>query len=1063
MATYNMIKNSFLTSTVVSGTGNLFLTSEELNSLINNNITSSMISLEDTDVLFLDVDLGYRLKIDTIFLYTSDLTKLANVNFYFKNNSEEVYTICSKDTSSTAYLGILPSPKAPRYIRCTVSGIAMDLYEFQILNNDNIVGFGEDGNSTETLLNDAPQGFLGEIQAIDIFNNTLEDEPANAYVCVDYTATDDDTYIDIAASSSGPFVNILDGTITNFTTKGVHNNTKSVIFNAKESIQIDLKTPIDNTHPYYIGQLPLTTCYYPSTPLGFRHATTYDHINKRIYTAFWLGDSDTGAAINLWYYDILLNTWVFRGSLASASWHTSFTRICCDASKVYFVGGLAYNTLSVHYHELSGELNNLTKLVDLPELYTTTSTTAVADFNNNLYVLYNSNPYYNQRKFLKINTTTGAITDLSTSYIAPQYQDTASLITYDYVSNKIYVLIAYFASGDSITNNYYIQEYTVANNTWITQFFNYGDRIYRDHGFIYFFCHNRSLYFYSHKYNGKVYKYNMLTDIVTYINTEIVLSSSSSNCAGFVVTEAQDSLSDVSFYILGGTVTMPFSLYGYNTTFSLLGSNAFYVNRSGIYISDIISLADKNLASYFCIRNTSLLGKTSVSTDVNLHDGLIEIRSSDIPPTPKNIVMWLVRQPNSHSLFKVLIYDTNTNQTSVTSVTLYMNGWSDDAGKLRVNQSTGNFVFVQAYSTTINVRFLDRTGSYFRSFNFETTSSSPDVDYDIDPLDGVWIFQKTNFSFYHYTTWGSLIGSKVIAGLYHLSACKISDGIWFVDSVAKALVKADRYLNAIYTINLLGLGRVCTNYDDSCWVIDNADVVYKNTVKHYSAEGELQHTISTDVAFSLISTDFDGGFYALSTSSTPPVLKHYDGNGNLLMTVSGLTYDNSICGGRYGVVLHSSSLLRIRYISNATKSIIWTKWYSELYTGSDSYTLSYVPAILSFALEDQNNFLDAPKIIPQSTEVYWGNSEDSLDWQIVPKDGYFLPKVRYHQLRLTLRNFDGISTPIVHSIVLAPAVLISDIPPQQSKPLFIRSNIPAGQPISQLNTRIKVWWDVKEN
>ena len=123
MAKYNIIKNSVLTSSTISGTGNKSLSVVELASLFDGNITTSSVSLTNTDVLYLEVDLGYRLQISDIFLYADDLTKLNNVNFYFKNNYTDVFTICQKQVSSSSYIGTISLPSAPRYIRCTISGV----------------------------------------------------------------------------------------------------------------------------------------------------------------------------------------------------------------------------------------------------------------------------------------------------------------------------------------------------------------------------------------------------------------------------------------------------------------------------------------------------------------------------------------------------------------------------------------------------------------------------------------------------------------------------------------------------------------------------------------------------------------------------------------------------------------------------------------------------------------------------------------------------------------------------------------------------------------------------
>ncbi len=227
MAKYNLIKNSILRS-ITTDSYNKELSSTELYNLMDDNITTTGVTLTDVDNLCLEVDLGQRLKIDGIFLYADDLTKQSNITFQYKNYEEEAFTTCVKSVSAT-YNATIPEPSAPRFIRCTVSGVNLSLYELKVLNNDYIIEFGEDGQETGAWLDSTPIGILGIPQGIEIYNNTdNSDFPANAYVCVDHTGTGNDSFVKISKYEEGPYLGFEDGSVTGYSyldwNSGVYDN-----------------------------------------------------------------------------------------------------------------------------------------------------------------------------------------------------------------------------------------------------------------------------------------------------------------------------------------------------------------------------------------------------------------------------------------------------------------------------------------------------------------------------------------------------------------------------------------------------------------------------------------------------------------------------------------------------------------------------------------------------------------------------------------------------------------------------------------------------------------------
>ena len=205
MVQYNLIKNSTFSCNTTSGIGNKYLTAAQLYTLIDYDITTDDILVDVNDVICLDVDLGRRIQIDSMALYTDDLTKPNNIKFFYKNYVDEDYSFCDQVVSSVAYIGYVPEPSAPRFVRCTISGVSLNLREFFVFNDDTIVGFGEDGTEVSQWLEHTPIGSDSVPYIVNIYNNSIN-VPATAYVCVDYTSKKEDAYIKISNNYSIYFI-----------------------------------------------------------------------------------------------------------------------------------------------------------------------------------------------------------------------------------------------------------------------------------------------------------------------------------------------------------------------------------------------------------------------------------------------------------------------------------------------------------------------------------------------------------------------------------------------------------------------------------------------------------------------------------------------------------------------------------------------------------------------------------------------------------------------------------------------------------------------------------------
>ena len=213
MAKYNLALNGYFDSLTTSGTGDIDLSWAQLESLTDGNLTSSGVTLTVSGSLWLQVDLSERIKVDGIRLYASDLTKSANINFYYKNSESDSYSGIATQVGASYYYTTISGASAPRYIRATISGVDIDVYEFQVFNDDYIVAFGADGSQSSEYLDNTPLGEIGTPEAISLFNNDTGSVPANAYAAINYTDKEGDWYVEISSSENGTYYSLNDGVV----------------------------------------------------------------------------------------------------------------------------------------------------------------------------------------------------------------------------------------------------------------------------------------------------------------------------------------------------------------------------------------------------------------------------------------------------------------------------------------------------------------------------------------------------------------------------------------------------------------------------------------------------------------------------------------------------------------------------------------------------------------------------------------------------------------------------------------------------------------------------------
>jgi hypothetical protein len=210
MANYNLINSGLIETNVL---GNKQLSTEELAYLYNGNTTTSGITILDTDILYIDIDLFNRINVEDFKLYINvvgDRTaSLVNVDFYYKNLIDDNYTLCSKEHDLETFYPInLPELFAPRFFRIVISSLECSIFEIELTNEDDNIAFGDDGNQSFVTVDHT----YGNYTTLPIFNNAdVDTSLVNAYVLVDYQGNASDFYLALSDSPDGEYKGLSSG------------------------------------------------------------------------------------------------------------------------------------------------------------------------------------------------------------------------------------------------------------------------------------------------------------------------------------------------------------------------------------------------------------------------------------------------------------------------------------------------------------------------------------------------------------------------------------------------------------------------------------------------------------------------------------------------------------------------------------------------------------------------------------------------------------------------------------------------------------------------------------
>lgn len=102
-------------------------------------------------------------------------------------------------------------------------------------------------------------------------------------------------------------------------------------------------------------------------------------------------------------------------------------------------------------------------------------------------------------------------------------------------------------------------------------------------------------------------------------------------------------------------------------------------------------------------------------------------------------------------------------------------------------------------------------------------------------------------------------------------------------------------------------------------------------------------------------------------------------------------------------------------------------------------------------------------INPRGHDPYWGSLSGTLGWNSLQQNSILFPTGRYAQLEYTLNSSSDFSTsPQLITSQLDQGIRIGDIPASGTTDLWLRTDIPEDQPIGDLTSGLKVFWELPE-
>lgn len=1041
---YNLIRNSNFTSS-----GTMSLVYSDIYKLQDGNTTSSGVAVSGTNDLL--VDLSQRIKIDDIRLYTDDGSKSGNIYFYYKNFAEDEYVLLTTYSGADYYYANVPTPSAPQFIKATISGIDITLYEFEVLNDDYDVAYGEDGELYDTYLANTPIGTQGTPEAIPIYNNGNSSIPINAYTCVEYSGDDSDLYIQLASNINGPYKGIEDGVSLqdNLSTSeytwnmGRFNHT--II--SGDGIAVGTSSmPTAFTLHQDLGDIPLTTNTY-SWYVG-SNGWDYDDVNRIVYAV----GNQSNASLHLYKRRLEDTTWSYVSELNAGGGASEDTCMCYLNGYIYVL----YNTSGgMGRYDLNGSQNNWTTLSGAG--FTSTYVTKMGMCGDRNRYIYAITHYYSDNThviFTRYDSITNTWLTRNTNYTNGASADASTescALAYDYDRNHIYLSIGRYHTPD------YIQRYIVSTNTWQTTWLDFltlgGETYPRAVAITY--------------YKNFIFMNPGAGDILTmlYYNVDTGQHGSLRCIYGAFWTSGANPYRNN--YLLATDGISGDSVIGlFGSQLANAPTKCYYweypiVNTSNTYTTPVFELSSPDESSYFYIDGDTSISGSSISYTPEAYNGTIRVCSFDTKPLSIHevLVYYLPATSNAGYVAKWIPYNNEYTDNIFIDAPWYSGNHPFVIAGMCANPINGRFAISVESVDNNDVGTCDRSyvQIYDRNFNLRASTYTEQEYYyyfndkfEFEGENGIWGYNNRNSIYGRYLRHMdenlNLVYSYSESQqdfLYDLCTEKQGRGCWYTNSMDNTLIHMATNGYKMQVLYLESPRFVAATNDNGVWVYDTVEGI--NYFVRYNSSGVQVNAVAVPFnetyganRCSCMTHDFENGIWYRYGD----YIYHMTENGVFDLGPVFVNSPNQLRGNPEGCFVHSTTLNIMSFLSRDGS------------ISSHSMPNSESSLIGMFYHSYEDHISLKSNLIPIEYDPIWGiNSR----WQEVSKDGYFLPKKKYHQAEITL-NGDA----KLNKVVMAPSIKLEDIAPGQSKDVYVRTNIPIGNRSATYETQIRTWWGVSE-
>lgn len=1054
MAQYNLLKDCYVNTLTVSGTGNLSLTQTDILTLYDSNTSSSGIDLLSTDILHLEVSLYKRTRLDAINVYMDVLgdraAVLNNIDFYYKNTDSEEYLLLDKLVDDDKfYIANNFNILAPKLVKITVSGIEASLYGVELLNYDYNITFGEDGNMTEKTL------YEGDLYTtIPIYNNSTGSLPATVYAAIDPASGDMCEYVKIAASSDGDYVGISDASIGistgqsfTYTFKmGTFYNTAASDDGSKVSFMDD--TNIE-TNYYNTAIIPITQVAYAGWGVG---QNSWDYTSDGVvYTIALTSDTTSLYLLRLnntteeWYVCGLINT------LGYVPDRNASMVILGDY--LYIILNLAGNfgRIAINDPTLALEMLPTCPHGALSEKIVQGM---CSDRGNYIYSAAISSNDLVDGVFVRYDVASGSWGILNSTFgenNGSSYVNPSRLVlAYDIERSLIYMDCGEFNNNQDFSG---FQAYNVFTDSWIISW--------RAH--TYYYGHAFSYYADYLVYCGYGHAFSItVLNIRTGYTTNLTLPYTQDVYELGASYSASAQKSRILCYPKAdGRVGVMTAGGPYQKVYYFNLGRDMTIDAVGKYITPVLDMGDQAAAAFFYADRTCPVGTSLTFGGIGTYDTMM-VRGFDTPPIPFGKLYFVYKPTTSVFALQERGIDDKTTSSTVTFNSAVA-PWNENPTYRAIKRvlfdsfnyhlifygyGTDNAGIGKFYRYNLETSLLEAYSGGLTSYKLTTTESY--VRYlSIDALGNTWIYNGAtlyvlNASFVSTTL--SSLNSGAADYIHTISCSKITSHCWYSNKSSKTLECTDTLGNKVLSINMSNPTFICALVDGGCSVVDDG----AKTISRYSSSGILVATCDISASYNII--DFKEVISGGEVMSYWILLS----NGTLLRIFE----DGSVIGGLvlpqavaitselFGVIAYATSI-KVTYQINNDCELVYT-WDDSAYETAAIIGASVYIPYYTLASEQRNYFINS------INDSVWGESVDN--WIEVKIDNTYFGGKKYYQMKFKFSAIQDVESPTLNKLYFSKAVKISDIYPGEYKDVYVKTYFPDLYEEKISSVDLRCWW-----